>query len=228
MPVSSRCGALTTRWSRTRSLHQPRGRLSLPRGWLRTHAGSAQALGNMSKIAADQFAEMSAPLLRLTEARYLFDQFKSARNAEPNHGLFLLTVYFNSFLFCLVSIEEMVDTATRSKSVRATSFFLFFKALRNIMIHPQRLFRGQRGKFPRLISRIVSVGVGCSVELSVAITLPPDSESHIDTVATERPRETRTIEAAQSYLSILEAAGQKIMVVDLIQAVVSDVEPHVA
>ena len=181
----------------------------------------------MTKIAADRFAEMSAPMLRLTEAKYLFDQFKSARNAEQNHGLFLLTVYFDAFLFCLISIEEMVDDATRDK-LRAIPAFLFFKALRNVATH-HSVLSGVKGKFARPISRIVSVGIGCSVEFSEQFFLLPDKLRVIfDTVLQERPGERRTIEAARNYLSQLETSGRQIMIVDLIQAVVSEVEPHVA
>ncbi|MHB1579109.1 MAG: hypothetical protein ACYCTK_08615 [Acidithiobacillus ferrooxidans] len=181
----------------------------------------------MSKIAADQFAEMSAPMLRLTEAKYLFDQFKSARNAEPNHGLFLLTVYFDAFLFCLVSIEEMVDTTTRD-NLRAIPSFLFFKALRNIATH-HSVLSGINGKFDRPISRIASVGVGCSVEFSEQFFLLPDKLRAIfDAVLKERPSEKLTVEAARNYLSQLEASDTTIMLVDIIQVVVSEVEPHVA
>lgn len=186
-----------------------------------------QASGNMNKIAAEQFAAMSAPMLRLTEARYLFDQFKSARNAEPNQGLFLLTVYFDAFLFCFISIEEMVDTATRGK-LRAIPSFTFFKALRNIATH-HSVLSGVKGKFARPISRIVSVGVGCNVEFSEQFFLLPEKLRAIfDAVLQERPGEKRTIEAARSYLSQLENTGKQIMLVDLTQAVVSEVEPHVA
>jgi hypothetical protein len=166
-------------------------------------------------------------MLRLTEARYLFDRFKSARNAKPNHGLFLLTVYFDAFLFCLVSIEEMVDTATRDK-LRALPSFLFFKALRNIATH-HSVLSGVKGKFSRPISRIVSVGVGCSVEFSEQFFLLPDKLRAIfDAVLQERPGQRRTIEAARNYLSQIEASGKQIMVVDLIQTVISEVEPHAA
>jgi hypothetical protein len=183
-------------------------------------------MGNMSKIPAGQFAAMSAPLLRLTEAKYLFDQFKSARNAEPNHGLFLLTVYFDSLLFCLVSIEEMADTPTRKKLCAVPSF-LFFKALRNITTH-HIVLSGIKGKFERPISRIVSVGVGCQVEFSEQFFLLPDKLRNIfDSVLKERPYEKRTLDAAQSYLSQIEETGRQIMIVDLIQTVISEVEPHV-
>ena len=177
-------------------------------------------------IPVNQFAKMSPALLRLSEARYLFDQFKSARNSEPNHGLFLLTVYFDAFLFCLVSIEEMVDTATRDK-LRTTQSFIFFKALRNIATH-HSVLSGIQGKFERPIARLVSVGVGCSVEFPEQFFLVPEKlKTAFDVVLQERPRERRTIEAARNHLSQLETSGREIMIVDLIQAAISDIEPHV-
>ena len=181
----------------------------------------------MNKIAVTGFAEMSAPFLRLTEAKYLFDQFKHARNADPNYGLFLLTVYFDSLLFCFVSIEEMVDTSTRDK-IRAIQSFAFFKALRNISTH-HSVLSGLKGKFSRPISRIVSIGMGCNVEFSEQFFLVPDKIRVIfDAVLIERPGEKRTIESARNYLASLEATNTQIMLVDLIQAAITDIEPHVA
>ncbi|MBN8947910.1 hypothetical protein ACVCL3_10780 [Rhodanobacter sp. UC4437_H4] len=181
----------------------------------------------MSKIAAGQFAEMSAPLLRLTEAKYLFEQFKSARNAEPNHGLFLLTVYFDSLLFCLISVEEMVDEKTR-KTLRGLNSFLFFKALRNITTH-HSVLSGVKGKFARPISRIVSVGVGCRPEFSEQFFLIPERLREIfDSVLAERPGERHTLQGARDYLDQLEATGTQIMLVETVQAAISEIEVHVA
>jgi hypothetical protein len=185
------------------------------------------ALGDMNTISVDHFAEMSAPMLRLTEAKYLFEQFKSARNAEPNYGLFLLTVYFDSFLLCFASIEDMVDQPTRRK-LRSVPSFVFFKALRNIATH-HSVLSGLKGKFPRPISRLVSVGIGAPVEFSEQFFLLPDKLRNIfDAILMERPNQKRTIEAAQAYLAGLEAPGTKIMIVDLIQTAITEVEPHVA
>jgi hypothetical protein len=181
----------------------------------------------MNNIAASEFAEMSAPMLRLSEAKYLFEQFKSARSSEPNLGLFLLTVYFDSLLFCLVSIEEMADVSTRDKLHKVPSF-VFFKALRNITTH-HSVLSGVKGKFARPISRTVSIGVGCKVEFSEQFFLLPEKLRDIfDSILMERPREKHTLDLARSYLAQLEATGKQIMLVDLIQSVISDVEPHVA
>ncbi|MDH4425601.1 MAG: hypothetical protein QE495_04060 [Acidovorax sp.] len=180
----------------------------------------------MKKITVTEFAEMSPPVLRLAEAHYLFAQFKSARNTE-NHGLFLLTVYFDALLFCSVSIEEMVDAATRDK-LRSIPVFLFFKALRNIATH-HSVLSGFNGKFTRPIARVVYAGVNCNVEFAEEFFLLPDRLKTIfDAVLQARPSERHTIDPARSYLAGLESTGNKIMIVDLIQSVISEVESHVS
>ncbi|MCH6485313.1 hypothetical protein MMG85_17310 [Pseudoxanthomonas sp. LH2527] len=181
----------------------------------------------MSRIAAGEFAEMSAPLLRFTEAKYLFEQFKSARNAEVNYGLFLLTAYFDSLLFCLVSVEEMVDESAR-KNLRSIKSFLFLKALRNITTH-HSVLSGVKGKFPRPVSRIVSVGVGCRPEFSEQFVLIPERLREIfDKILAERRGEKHTLQGAREYLDQLEASGTRIMLVDTVQSAIAEIEPHVA
>jgi len=178
-------------------------------------------------VDVTEFADMSAPMLRLTEARYLFEQFKSARSADPNYGLFLLTVYFDSFLFGFISIEEMVDASTRDK-LRKIGSFLFFKALRNISTH-HIVLSSIKGKFERPICRIVSEGVGCDVEFSEQFFISPDKLRAIfHTVLRERPGERQTIEAAMKFLLLHEARGGKLMVVDLVQTAIADIESYVA
>jgi hypothetical protein len=181
----------------------------------------------MTHISVTDFSDMSAPKLRLAETKHLFELFKTARNVEPNYGLFLLTTYFDSLLFCLISIEEMTDAETRSK-LRSLESFLFFKALRNIATH-HSVLSAIRGKFERPIARIVSVGIGAPVEFSEQFFLVPDRLERIfDSILLERPGEGRTIESARRYLSTLKARGGQIMVVDLVQGVINDIEPHVA
>jgi len=181
----------------------------------------------MSRIAVTEFSEMSAPRLRLEEVKHLFALFKTARNAEPNYGLFFLTVYFDSLLFCLVSIEEMVDTDTRD-ILRSLESFAFFKVLRNITTH-HSVLSGIKGKFERPISRTVSVGIGCGVEFSEQFHLIPEKlEIIFDIILSERPSEKRTIENARNYLSTLKLTGKQIMVVDLTQAIIADIDPHIA
>ena len=180
----------------------------------------------MIKIPASEFFDLSAPMLRLNEAKYLFEQFKSSRNAEINYGLFLLTTYFDSFLFCLISVEEMVEDETQ-KSLRNLDSFLFLKALRNISTH-HSVLSGVKGKFPRPISRIVSVGVGCSPEFSEQFFLIPERLRDIfDKILSERPSEKYTLAGARRYLDQLESSGKKIMLVDTIHSALTEIEQHV-
>ena len=180
----------------------------------------------MRAISVTEFATMSAAKLRLTEAQYLFEQFKAVRNAEPNHGLFLLTVYFDSLLFCLISIEEMVDTATKS-TLRQIDSFRFFKALRNITSH-HSVLSGIHGKFDRPISRNISVHMGGQAEFSEQFFLLPDKLRTIfDSVEKERQREKPNLDAARVYLSTLETSGKQIMLVDLVENAIADIERHI-
>ena len=181
----------------------------------------------MLKISATEFSEMTPAQLRLAETQHLFEQFKAARNAEVNHGIFLLTTYFDALLFCLVSIEEMIS-ADRKQALRSIDSFVFFKALRNIATH-HSVLSGVKGKFERPISRIVSVGIGCTVAFSEQFFLAPEKlEAIFDSVLQEWPGERRTIDIARRYLSSLKQRGRDIMLVDLVEAVISEIAPHVA
>ena len=181
----------------------------------------------MSEIPAADFLEMSPAYVRLQETRQLFDDFKSARNAKPNHGLFLLTTYFDALLFCLVSVEEMVPVQIR-QVLRSLDSFLFFKALRNITTH-HIVLSGFKGKFERPIARVVSVGVGCTPELSEQFYVIPERlEAIFDAVLAGRPSERGTIEGARRYLASVVAQGNKqILLVALIDGVLSEIEQHV-
>jgi hypothetical protein len=181
----------------------------------------------MSEVSAAEFIEMSPARVRLQETRQLFEHFKSARNSKPNHGLFLLTTYFDALLFCLVSIEEMVPVDTRHR-LRSLDSFLFFKALRNITTH-HIVLSGAKGKFERPIARVVSVGVGCTPEFSEQFyVIPEQLEAIFVAVSIERPRDRATIEGARRYLASVVAQGDKpIMLVAMVDGVLSEVERHV-
>lgn len=184
------------------------------------------SLGPMKSISVTEFSAMSAPELRLNEVKYLFECFKAARNSAPNCGLFLLTVYFDSLLFCLVSIEEMVDQATKDR-LRALSSFSFCKALRNITGH-HSILSSSNGKFERPVSRIVSVGVGCSVDFAEQFVLLPEKlEVVFDRILAERAGERKTIEKARNYLVSLRGKQGDILLVDAIQSAITEIE-HVA
>lgn len=151
----------------------------------------------MSDISAADFLEMNPAHVRLQETRQLFEHFKSARNAKPNCGLFLLTTYFDALLFCLVSIEEMVSVRTQ-RILRSLDSFLFFKALRNITAH-HIVLSGIKGKFERPIARVVYVGIGCAPEFSEQFYVISERlEAILDAVLAERPGERGTIEGARS------------------------------
>jgi hypothetical protein len=181
----------------------------------------------MSVVPAAEFIELSPARVRLLESRHLFEQFKLARNSKPNHGLFLLTTYFDALLFCLVSVEEMVPADTRQR-LRSLDSFLFFKALRNITTH-HIVLSGAKGKFERPIARVVSVGVGCTPDFSEQFyVIAEQLEAIFDAVLIERPGERTTIEGARRYLASVVAQGDTpIMLVGLVGGVLAEVERHV-
>ncbi|MBI2398448.1 MAG: hypothetical protein HYV17_11685 [Xanthomonadales bacterium] len=177
----------------------------------------------MVRVSVSDFAGLSAAQLRLEEAKHLFELFEAAQDAEPNYGLFLLTTYFDSLLFCLVSIEEMVDAQTKYK-LNSLGSFKFFKALRNIATH-HSVLSGVQGKFDRPIARIVSV-VGSSKDTpSEQFYVMPDKlESIFASILRLRKQEEPTIDAARAFLQVLKSRGERILVADLIRSVIADVE----
>lgn len=177
-------------------------------------------------LLASDFSDMSPAQLRLAEAKYLFECFKGSRDTHPDQGLFLLTVFFDSFLFCLVSIEEMVEDETRNR-LRALDSFMFFKALRNITTH-HSVLSGVKGKFERPISRVVSIGYGCEGQFGAQFFLIPEKlEKIFGHILIERKGQKKTIEMARGHLSTLTAIGGTIMLVDVIEGVISDIEQHI-
>lgn len=177
----------------------------------------------MKNVTASEFSTMSAPELRMSEVRYLFDRFKAARNSQPNCGLFLLTVYFDSLLFCVISIEEMVEPGTR-RELRSLNSFSFLKALRNITGH-HSILSSSSGKFDKPVSRVVSVGVGCTPEFSEQLVLRPEKmKAVLQALIAERPQERYTVEKARQHLAALQENGSDLFLVKIIEEAIAEVE----
>lgn len=178
----------------------------------------------MPSISTAQFFLLSPARARLAEARYLFSQLRSASDNQNDHAFFLLTVYLDSLLFCLISVEEMVDEKTK-KVLQQIDSFMLLKSLRNIAAH-HAILPGTTGKYERPIARVVDAGVPPDFE--AFFLLPTKLRTIFDKRLAECPkRDVKTFAAARRYLSKIEASGERIMIAELIDTVFSDIESHV-
>jgi hypothetical protein len=88
---------------------------------------------------------------------------------------------------------------------------------------------GIKGKFERPVARLVSVSVGGTVPFSEQLFLVPEKlEAIFSSILQERPHELRTIEVARRHLEALKGCEGDIMLVDVIEAAIAEVTPHVA
>ena len=179
-------------------------------------------------ISVDQFIELPPAQLRLKESEFFLRQLKMAGNVDYQSTLFLMTAYFDAFVFAYVSIEEMLPS-DKKESLRSAKIFRFFKALRNISTHHSVLTGIKGTKFQRPIARHVTVGVGCQVHDAVKFFVVPEKLHAIfDAVLEERPKEKHTIEPARQFLNEISMSDDTIYVVDLMQRAVSEASLHVA
>ena len=190
--------------------------------------GLIQALGNMTNISAIDVSQFSPPALRLAQARRFLALFTQA--SRPNGDCwFDMAMHFDAFLFCFVSIEEMVAPTTKSH-LQSIESFKFFKALRNITTHHSIIAGASpAAKFPRPLVRAIPVSVGAIETEPVEFKLKPDTLRFIfDEVLKIRPCEQKTIDAARLHLSKLEITGQDIYIRHVMATAISEIESHVA
>lgn len=179
-------------------------------------------------LSVTEFAELSPSRLRLKEAEFFLEQLKHAGTVDHNKTLFLMTAYFDAFIFCYVSIEEML-TGEKKEEIRALGVFRFFKALRNISMHHSILTGIKDSKFERPIGRVLHIGVGCTVaETAKFFLLPTKLSAIFDALLIERPKEKYTIEPAREFLNQLIQSNEQIFLVALMQQALLEAELHVA
>jgi hypothetical protein len=77
-------------------------------------------------------SKLTSAQLRLEEAKYLYMQFRTSCG-PPTDTYFLMAVYFDSYLFSLISVEDILPAG--KDEVRNVPEFAFLKALRNISAH---------------------------------------------------------------------------------------------
>lgn len=148
--------------------------------------------------------------LRYREADYFYTQFL-AHCGPPHDSYFQMVCYFDSFLFALTSVEEMVDTSSKA-TLRDVEVFRFIKALRNITMHHSVLAAPQPGaKLVRPFSRQISESVGGIQSSSAKLAIKYSNFREIfDYIEVKRPSEKRTLDVARDYLAKLEAGSQPV------------------
>jgi hypothetical protein len=174
----------------------------------------------MTIILVEQLSKLSPAEARLAESSFVLEKFAEASKASHNETLFLLTAYFDAFLFCYISIEEMVDDAHLKSRIQGIPIFAFFKALRNIATH-HCVLAGVQGKFPSPIARIVKIG---GRENAVFCVVPDKVEYIFSEIIKIFPRESKTIESARKFLASRVAQGGDILVYELMRAAVESVK----
>jgi hypothetical protein len=122
-----------------------------------------------------------------------------------------MVCYFDAFLFALVSVEEMVDKATKAR-LKYVQIFRFFKALRNATMHHSILGAPLAGsKFERPFSRHITECVGGESEASAKLAIRYDVFRNIfDAIEVIRSQEKSTLDAAREYLWELESRPQPV------------------
>jgi hypothetical protein len=182
----------------------------------------------MTEILAIDVSNFSPPALRFAQAKRFLNLFNHA--SRPNGDCwFDMVMYFDAFLFCFVSIEEMVSPPAR-KQLQLIESFKFFKAMRNVTAHHSIIAGASpAAKFPRPLVRSISMSIGEEEKSPVAFRLKPKTLRIIfDEVLKERPGEKGTIDAAMTYLGKLEAAGGNIYFQGLMENALTDIAAHVA
>jgi hypothetical protein len=107
-------------------------------------------------IQEDRMSGMTPAQLRLAEAEYFYLQF--LKHSRCGDCYFLMVSYFDSFLYALITIEEMIVKNLQLR-LRDIPEFAFLKELRNINTHHSVLAAvTNNSKFSRPFSRHIDSG----------------------------------------------------------------------
>ena len=175
-----------------------------------------------------EMVKLSAPRLRLEEAKYFYSQFV-AHCGPPRDSYFLMVAYFDAFLFALVSVEDMVPISVKAQ-LKSNEVFRFVKALRNITMHHSVLAALQPGaKFVRPFSRHVTEVIGSDPWASAKLAIDyPNFRAIFDAIEAERPSEKPTLDIARAYLAKLEAGLQPVFIESVLTNGLNAVAANVA
>jgi hypothetical protein len=158
-----------------------------------------------------QISQAEPAFLRFNEAKYLYHQFIT-HCGPPADSYFHMIAYFDSFLFCLISIEEMVPDGKRN-ILHLKDVFRFLKAARNVTTHHSILAAppgAQTVGFQRPFGRVISSSLGgTQLNDSARLKINLDVFRRVfDTAAVKYSRAKRSFEAGQDYLTRKESEGQ--------------------
>lgn len=149
---------------------------------------------------------LSPSQLRYEEARFFLSAF-IRHCGPPVDSYFGMVACFDAFLFCFVSIEELV-TPTQKNTLNAQPVFKFLKAARNVTTHRSVLASPvQKGGYERPFYRVIREETGtrsASARLCVSIE---GFRNLFATVGADRIQEQPTLDAAEDYLKDLAARG---------------------
>ena len=163
-----------------------------------------------------QISNTRPALLRYYEAEFFMSRFLASCGPETiRDSYFKMISYFDAFLFCLISIEEMVSDEQKRR-LRSNNVFSFLKAARNLTTHHSVLASpNQHGQYIRPFSRQINEGPQASAHLCITID---KFRQVFQLAATNWPRSRAGFQSANAYLDVLEARGtQKIFLEKIMQ-----------
>ena len=148
-------------------------------------------------------------ILRHEEAIYLCSEFLS-HCVSPKESTFHMITYLDSFLFCFISIEEMVSDEDKIL-LKKSPIFNFLKAARNVTAHHVILAAPKQKdnfKYPFFRSVRVSLNLRTghkSGQTILRLNIIQFRETF--STASEHPRGKSTLKLAEPYLKIKESTG---------------------
>ena len=150
------------------------------------------------------------PKVRLKEAVFFRDKFITACG-PPLDSNFEMIVYFDAFLFTIVSIEEMVERRERQK-LQASDVFLFLKAARNVTTHHSVLAAPNQPKgFAHPLPRQITEHVGGAEPFAYArfVVSTDNFRAVFRHAAASYPQGRRNFELGECYLDLVDQRGKK-------------------
>lgn len=164
-------------------------------------------------LTEQELSQASPARIRLKESEYLYRQFLSYCG-PPVNSYFPMNVYLDAFLFCSVSIEEMVPKDLGEK-LNSTDVFKFLKAARNATTHHSPLAApagAQTLGFLRPFNRHVSESVGKGPSSSRLCLNVKAFEEVFELAAAKYRKGSKTLQAGKNYLSRLDSEKENVFI----------------
>ena len=159
-------------------------------------------------IDEHEISKTDPAFFRYLEAKYLCGRFLDSCG-PPRDSYFQMILYFDAFLFCFVSIEEMVSPE-KKKELNQLDIFKFFKAARNVTTHHSILAAPfQKNGFVRGLSRDIYESTGGSQPIASArFKVNTENFRRIFSTAANRwSNGKRVFQKGKAYLNRIEANG---------------------